>query len=181
MVSEMYKFVSKLATPRLIFVLFVSFVFFYILLNFIYGVPQLKRLSGGVGVIDSTFNYSVEKVYKMIEAYGPKGRRVHISLEIFDFIFPVIYSLFFTLFVTVLFRNMFPHNLVTKTICLLPLSIIIFEYVENSGVLIMLCSYPRRFNLLAVISNAATILKTCMTVYSLVLIAIGGLYFLLKR
>lgn len=158
-----------------------AFISLYILLNYILGVPQLKHLSGGVGVIDSTFNYSADQVYSMIEAYGPKGRKVHIILEIVDFIFPLIYSLFFSLCVTLITRQMFPLNTFTKTICLLPLSIILFEYVENIGVLTMLFSYPRRLDVLASITNAATILKTLVTVYSLLAIIAGGISFFLKK
>lgn len=181
MINDVYTMISKLATPRLVVLLCVAFISLYILLNFILGVPQLKQLSGGIGVIDSTFNYSADKVYTMIEAYGPQGRKIHIALEVVDFIFPLIYSLFFSLSVTLILRHMFPLNTFTQTICLLPLLIIVFEYVENIGVLAMLVSYPRRLEVLAVITNVATLLKTLVTVYSLFAVLAGALSYFLKK
>jgi hypothetical protein len=167
LLSPFYYQITAFSTLPNLLILLVCFVLIYAILK-LYGIPQLKIYSQGFGLIDSKPFYSPERAYEMVAAYGVKGRKFYIYLEIFDYIFAVIYSLFFTINLIYMFPS--------YKIMIFPLLIIFFEYIENTCILWMLLRFPEKMTRVAQVSNISTIFKSLLIIISFLTILVSFLY-----
>jgi len=129
--------------------------------------PLLMPAGEGVKPLDIMFAYSPAEAYEMIASYSEETRQNYIrGLLLIDFAYPVIYSLLLGLGVYLLWRN--------PRLSLQPLLIMAADYLENTGILIMLSAWPARISGLAIATSIFTTLKWSMVVLSVMLI-FGGL------
>ena len=54
-----------------------------------FGVKKLKEISNGVGIIDLEFNYTVDKVYEILDGLGEEGRAFYYKIIVLEFIFSI--------------------------------------------------------------------------------------------
>ncbi len=136
--------------------------------------PLFMPSAEGLKPLDVRFCYTPDDAYDMIGAYGDNTRDRYIKgIIILDFIYPVIYTFFlgFTLFL--LYRKTAPS--------LIPLLILAFDYIENTGIIILLSTYPDRITLVAWVTSIFTSLKWILVLLVLAAIMAGVLgKFLLK-
>ena len=140
--QRMYTVLNKLSSlPALILavLLFVSFI--------VYFLPMQKaateiyaRDAGSVGL---SFCPLPETVYQWAEAYGPEGRSAFIRTWLtYDLFWPLAYTALFLIFINLSFR--YVHGEKSARLSVLPLAILLFDYLENTFAIIIMACYPER-------------------------------------
>lgn len=142
---------------------------------------RLNALAGkAIGPIDLLLGYNPTKISQMVADYGPEGRSIYAQGSlIIDTAYPLIYTFLFCIILSLLFRRRsyapFP------TVNVLPLSILVFDLIENGFIVYLLKSYPdsaaSAASLCSILTNlkwASTAVVVGLTVYGLVRLAIGG-------
>jgi len=111
----------------------------------------------GAAPLDLMFSYSPGQAYDLIESYGPGVRHSYaISAMTLDVAYPLTYSLLFSVWLTLLLKSDSRRVCVIR---MLPFVILVFDQLENSGIVVMLLSFPQRLDVLATATSLATSLK----------------------
>jgi len=145
------QWLNRISRPSVLVVLIVLYLVFVLLL--------FPALGGGSGAVplDLMFSYSPGQAYSMIGAYGPEVRHSYaISAMTLDVAYPLTYSLLFSVWLTLLLKS---NSRIACVIRMLPFVILIFDLLENSGIVAMLVNYPQRLEMIATATSAATSLK----------------------
>jgi hypothetical protein len=166
MAIRLIEFLSKLATGRLI----ILFLFLVVAIN-VFVVPAIyPRFE----TLDLQSSYSPEKAYQLITSYGEEGRQYYALIELtLDVIYPLLNALFFSSLTIYFFRRTFPLESFWQKLPLLALVVMAVDYVENTGIVIMLLNYPRRLDIVAQATNLFTVAKFALSWVELALALIG--------
>jgi hypothetical protein len=79
----------------------------------------------------------------MIEKYGEAGRPLYMRIELTaDILYPIIYTLFFGLFLSWLFQRGFLPGSPMQKLNVMPVGALVFDLLENMGIISMLTLYP---------------------------------------
>jgi len=176
--SYYIQLVLFLSRPRVLLVLIGLY------LAFLFGVmPLLMGVGEGVPPIDLAFHYSVEEVYGWIAAYGEEGRRRYMLGEMtFDVAYPLIYtSLFIGLigylidFQTLVNRPADEGRSPMVWLVVLPVSIWLFDMLENIGIVTMLANFPEVLAPVAKLTAWATTIKWSLAYLVIALTLLLGL------
>jgi hypothetical protein len=129
-------------------------------------------------MLDTLLFYSAEDAYEIIGNYSPEMRRGFIIGELtLDLIFPLIYAMLFSFLLARLFGG--------KKIILFPFLMLIFDYLENAAIVIMLLSYPQKFLALGTMAAVFSAIKWMLLPVIILLLLIGVIIkirqYLLKR
>ncbi|MFA6618624.1 MAG: hypothetical protein WCT23_06120 [Candidatus Neomarinimicrobiota bacterium] len=158
----MQALLQKHATRRNILILFVAFIVFEIL--FILLLPSGENAK----MIDISGAKKGSEIYRIIEKYDDHIRKSYIwGAVTLDLVFPLVYFLLFS-FLLIRFWGKTP-------LVFLPFFQMIFDLLENAGIVIMLRSWPQQ---LAGIANTTVIfswIKWGLAVVSIAFILIGML------
>lgn len=129
--------------------------------------PELNK-----GLMDLSFGFTPERGYEIINSYGEDGRRVYFFVESFiDVIYPIIYSTAFVLLISFLMKkNQWKSYL---TINLIPYGSLVFDLLENLGIVIMLKSFPERVDFWAKLASNAGIAKWFFAGVTLIVVFIN--------
>lgn len=140
------------------------------------GVGQsINDSNTSIQLLDVMFNYSVEEVYQQFKAYGEHGRTICLfSTLILDSLFPLLYGAFLSLILVFLFQETKYRMLI-----LLPLWIILVDYVENTHIAFLLINFPERLPNVVYWSNLITLTKWTLVGTVLMTISLG--FFLRNR
>lgn len=131
-----------------------------------------------VAPLDLMFSYSPEQAYKIIEAYGPEVRHDYvISALTLDVAYPLTYSFMFAIWLTLLLKT---DNRMTCTIRMLPFAVLLFDLLENSGIVLMLINYPQRLEFAATATSIATSLKWVFASVVIILTLVLSLFRLIR-
>lgn len=140
------------------------------------GVGQ--KMEGGntrIQLLDAMFNYTPQMAYAQIEAYGVSGRTICVfSTLILDSLFPLLYGAFMSLILVFLFRATKYRMLI-----LLPLLVILVDYIENTHIAFLLIFFPKQLPMVVYSSNIATLTKWVLI--GLVFMSISFGFFLRNR
>lgn len=121
-------------------------------------------------LLDLKLWYSASEARELISSYGPEGRTAYIKGTLaLDYFYPIVYAL---LLAFILYR-LSAWLILTK----LPFAILLFDYLENTAILILLYRYPREGEYLASAAGWFTLLKWVFVALSAILILI----FLFKK
>ena len=115
--------------------------------------PELNR-----GLMDLSFGFTPENGYNIIESYGEKGREVYLFVESFiDILYPIAYTISSILLLSFLFKK----NGFTKypLLNLLPLIGMVFDMLENFGIIQILKAFPEKVDFWAKFASNSGILK----------------------
>jgi hypothetical protein len=165
MADKLIAFLTKLATGRLIIV----FLFLVIAFNF-----ALKWIYPSFPTLDIQSSYSPEKAYQLISSYGEAGRQEYVIAELtVDLIYPILNALMFSSLTIYFFRRLFPLGSFWQKLPLLGPIVMIVDYLENTSIVTMLLSYPRRLDAVAQAANVFTVAKFVLSYLELILILIG--------
>jgi len=159
MLTSLNNWLIKNAKGWLILVFLAVFLFFSLVV-----MPSGKTWLGGgtqeAGSIDITFGAAPATLFNIVEAHGQQGRAVYRIFELTaDIAYPVIYSLFLGLTITFLFRRIFPLESKLQKLNLLPFAALLFDVLENLGIVALLSTYPRQITWLAVITSLINFIK----------------------
>lgn len=135
----------------------------------------LKSESGGFGPIDLKFGYTPEEAYRMVEAYGERGRKRYAIIELtVDLLYPLVYATLLALVMTYgLRRSLRPDHPLQKA-HVLPYGVVLADYAENVGIVTMLLRYPARHESVAWLTSIFTVIKWLGFGTSLI-VALAGL------
>jgi hypothetical protein len=105
---------------------------------------QLSQAAGQqVAPLDTRFAYSAQEVTSLFEVLGEDGRQTYRTVVgIIDMIFPLVYGGLFTLVIAWLLRKLTAPSSPWMFVSLLPLTGVIFDYLENFTILRLLNQYP---------------------------------------
>lgn len=141
---------------------------------FPYVSTRLAELSGGVRMIDMETSYTPNQVFKMVAAYGNEGRSLYILTTCTaDLLFPFNYSFLFALLIIATYRRAFPRGKMVRLVYLAPFATAFFDLLENTGLVLLLASYPQQWILVAQIASLFTTLKWALMIITFVLVLIG--------
>lgn len=170
-------FVDRLdrwATGRMILALTAGFVLFSAVV-FPAVVERIEAYSGGVGPLDVEFSFSAQEAYSRIEAYGPEGRQLYAWVEAtLDVAFPVIAASLLSLLILFLLRRAFPDSRTIRRLGLVPFGTLAADLLENTGILVLLLSYPTRLDGLAELTSLVVSAKWILVVTSLVIVVFAA-------
>ncbi len=143
MLYKLSRMLKRYAKGWLIVILFlVDAAFTFFLMPFINAF--ITRASTNPAVpIDLMFFYTPQTVYAEIAGYGEYLRRFSLTVNLtIDLVYPFVYTLFFSLLITWLFKKGFTQNSEMQMLNVVPLIAMLFDLLQNLGVVIMLSIYP---------------------------------------
>jgi hypothetical protein len=159
MIAKLSDFLTRQANGRNILI----FLALFILMNAVvlpWGGGRIAAYSGGVEAIDLQLWYTPEQVYQMIAAYGEQGRAFYIAFELIaDTAYPFIYGGLFALLTTYLLRRGLPPESSMQKLHLVPAAVVVADFMENLGIVIMLAAYPAELTAVAYFAATFTLLK----------------------
>lgn len=156
----MNAFLEKNATRRNILILIVLMVIMEILFSVI--LPKGEHAKS----LDTQFVYNADDAYEIMGNYTDSMRHTYILGEVtLDLIFPIIYTLLFSFLIFFLFKN--------TTLALFPLIQMIFDYLENTGIVIMLSAWPNKLMGLASATSVFSLIKWTLAGLTILLIFVG--------
>ena len=163
--------------------LILAFMGLFFLFNLVVMPSWKKWLGGGttnVGSIDLTIAVSPATLFNMLAAYGEQGRIVYrIFVLTADIAYPIIYSIFLGLAITFLFRRIFPLESAWQKLNLLPFAALLFDVLENLGIVALLTTYPVQITWLAVVTIIINFIKWVCAGGSTLLVLAGLIGWLL--
>lgn len=128
-----------------------------------------------IQLLDTLFYYSQETAYQQLKAYGEYGREVCLfSTLVLDSFFPLIYGAFWAILLGKLLGKTTYRWLV-----LLPLLVIIIDYLENTHTAILLINFPEVCPLVVYWGSIFTMTKWLLI--ALVMLSISFGFFLRNR
>jgi hypothetical protein len=102
--------------------------------------------------IDLRITYSVESVYDFIGECNKENRQSYMFGEfIIDTVYPIIMTFLLSFSIFSIYKNI--------DIAILPLLVLIVDYLENLGILVLMYSYPTKITILALVTSGLTTLK----------------------
>jgi hypothetical protein len=182
MSRTLYDRLDALASRRVAALLMVVFMVLSIAV-FPPVIRRLNTLAGQeLGLIDAQFSYSPQQVYQMEAAYGPEGRPLYIlTTLIADTLFPLDYALLMGIFIVLTYRVAFPAFGLVRTLVWLPVVTALMDLLENTGIMLLLATFPQQVSLLAQATSFFTSLKWIFLSLSLVLVVAGVIGWLVAR
>lgn len=158
------------------------FVAFYILINYSgTGVAGLLKITGGANILDFEFGYNQEEAYQMLTALGTDGRSFYLTKILpLDFPFPFVYMLCFAGWIALLIKHA-THKDWYKFLLLIPALTMLFDWMENVGVIAMLNGYPELPVWSVLLASISGMLKTVFTIGNVIVIGLLFIMFLVKK
>ncbi len=169
MLKRLSRFISRKANGKLV----VIFLGLQLLFNF-WVFPFFTRQFGpgeGQPMLDLMFGFSPEQAHDIISAYGDAGRSGAIlTTAIADSIYPFVYAGLLALAISWFMNGIPLKNPKWQYLNLLPFAALIFDFVENAGLITMLAGYPQEFANIARMASVAGMLKWTMVVVSVIIL-----------
>ena len=120
------------------------------------------------GIPDILFHYSSDQFYELFQRYNPREIQYYFrTILLLDFIYPIFYTLFTGLLIFKLSQNTF--------ISLIPLVILIFDYLENITVLTLVQFLPSQNFTLATFAGYFTSTKWLFALLCLGIVLVSAL------
>lgn len=102
---------------------------------------------------DTSFFYRASEFYHSLSVIGQSGRSYYIIVRwTFDLMYPIVYGVFLT-------QVLFKLKIQKKHILILPLLMVIFDFIENSLATVLVVLFPNEFPLMVYILQAFSFLK----------------------
>jgi hypothetical protein len=184
MIARFSSWLIRLATVRNLILFFGLFILTTSVI-FPLMTSLIEAPAGELETIDTKLCYSPEELQAIMAAYGEQGRRIYaLSHLTADVLFPLVYAFFFGLLISYLFQRSFSPDSWVQRLNLTPFALLILDLMENTGLVILLLSYPTSLVGLAQITGIITSIKWVaagLTVTLPFIGVIGWLYHRLAR
>jgi len=178
--SDIQNFWEKLHKPYIMITSFILTVLIIAIFQVIM-LPEFAELTGGGIIFDMQSSYSPERAYEIVENYGEKGRAYYSYIQLLDILFPLAYAFCFALLIHYFYSHAFPNTRLLQVFTNLPLVTGIVDMLENTGIFLMLHTYPRSFTKIAIYTSTMTLAKGVLFNLSLLLLLIGLVSFLIRK
>jgi hypothetical protein len=174
MVKKISKRIDKISSGKMVVISLVVFmVFTAVVLP--WQSAKAEEFAGDAGGIDTSFFYTSEELYDTVRAYGEAGRQEYIKARwTFDLIWPVVYTFFLATATAFIFRRCCEPDNWTKWLNLVPVAGMIFDYLENLAVTLVMILFPKEFLGLGWVASVFTLVKWGLVISSFILL-LGGL------
>ncbi|WP_247231771.1 hypothetical protein [Telluribacter sp. SYSU D00476] len=142
--------------------------------------PSLQarmRLSTPLEQLDARIGFAANEAHEYLIALGEGGREVYWWTElVVDSLFPIVYTVSSILLISYLFDKAFAEGSIWRRLNLLPLLVMLADYLENTAILALLSSFPVQNGVLAQLASIANGLKWGLApmIFILLLIGAGG-------
>lgn len=161
----MIHFLTKYATWKNILLLFGLNLIFNLVI-----FPLANISSSGVLPLDLHFSYSPDEAYQVLAQFSTDELRRYMMTELtVDVFYPVAYALLLSFLLFKLSQKV--------AISMVPIAVLVFDYLENLGIVTMIQYYPQKLSNVATITSLFTSLKWSLVVLSVILIIL----FLVKK
>jgi len=118
-------------------------------------VAVYTHASGSLGL---SFFPAPDTAYKMVEAYGPDGRKAYAqALLTYDFAWPLVYAFFYLVFINLTLG--YAHGAEAARLRAAALPPLLLDWLENILAILILWAYPAKIDSAAWAMAAATCLK----------------------
>jgi len=179
MKSVIYTVIDKLSTGRNILLFLSFFIIISIVINGKpFGLAQMKDITGGIGIIDMEFNYSVAKAYQILTDMGAQGRMFYTQIALLDIIFPLSYGLFLSTAICYFSRGV---HFIPGAFIFIPIAGCLFDLTENLLISIMLHNFPKVLPTTATLANIMTMMKFSLITLSWTLLLIACVSFIIVK
>ena len=179
--SKYFDFIVKNIIWKKAVLLSLPFVLFNTLINFSsFGVPGLLEITGGPNILDFEFCYDYEAAYKILTGLGIRGREFYLARIVpIDIFYPLSYMLIFTVWIALLLKHLKISSKFTYLLCAPPFAMI-FDWIENIGIIIMLKKYPNLPKWAVFQSSSSSLFKFIFTLTSMAIIVVLLILYLIK-
>lgn len=109
-----------------------------------FGIPVLKRFGAGQPSPDLTFGYTAGHTYRLLDAYGERGRSHWRRMLLADMIFPAVYGAWLALLGLAWVRWAGAGSTWIILVVALPVVAAAADYVENILLLRVIAGLPER-------------------------------------
>ena len=148
----------RLATGRNLVILFFLFILtasvFFPLMS-----SLIEHLARELYKIDTKFNYTPAEL---------------------DVLFPIVYAFFFGLLIAYVFPRAFPIDSRVQRLNLVPFGFLLFDLIENAGIVILLLAYPTQMEGLARLTGMVTSVKWVLAGITVALPLAGAVVWLFR-
>ncbi len=149
------------------------YLIFPVLIFPLSGKLQQKYSGNATPPLDLEFGFSPEYAFNRVEEYGAPGRKIYaISAMTADIAYPVIYSTFLALLILYLGGKSGLGNNRQDRAAYFPFAAAIADILENGGIVTMLCTFPAKYNTLAVFTSAMNMIKWILIIISILIIVL---------
>lgn len=141
--------------------------------------PYFTRLYGLQDhlILDLQFGFSPEFAYTILAGYDEYGRHgIMVFTGIVDNLYPLVYGSLLALLISKFIRNADALNSSCQIINLLPFIAVLFDFMENTGILIMIQYYQGQMIPIARVTSVAGMFKWIFLGFSVLIL----LFFLIK-
>jgi len=181
MVTRFSNLLIRLANGRTLLILFLLLI---LTTSVIF--PLMSSLiedpAGELEKIDTKLYYTSEELYEIMEHYGDQNRRVYaLSHLTADVLFPLVYASFFGLLIAYIFQRAFPQDSWVQLLNLAPFVLLIFDLIENLGVVILLLAYPTQMGRLAYVTGMVTSVKWMLAGITVALPLVGAVVWFFRN
>ncbi len=147
-----------------VFLSFQAFLFSYIIK--LYGLQEHV-------ILDLKFGFNPEFAFEVISGYCERGRQgIMVLTGIVDMIYPLIYGSLLVLLISRFRGKVNSGSNTNQTINLLPVVAVFFDFLENTGILIMINYYPEQVIPIAWIASFAGMFKWVFLGISVIILLI---------
>lgn len=110
-----------------------------------YGASRISEAAGHpVEILDLQFSYNKERVIEILSSYTERARTLAaIFNATADSFYPVIYTLLFIITICWIFKNVNGGRDYLKVLLVLPIAIMLVDYLENNYIINLLNNFPK--------------------------------------
>ncbi|HYX35096.1 MAG TPA: hypothetical protein VE954_18520 [Oligoflexus sp.] len=149
---------NKIFYASLIWALLMFFAIHF--LKFPGSVPDFEEASGGGALFDNAMEFSADGIYQRLESFGDKGRENYRFRNLStDLILPLSLFPFLFLWMRRSTERFMSKPAIRRLLLSLPLMYVVFDFIENVLVVVLIDHYPQHFDGLASTLAYVTILK----------------------
>lgn len=144
------------------------------------GAEYINQLNGAeCKILDLQFHYPVERASEIISCYSDEGRAFAVKFELIaDSVYPISYTFLLIIIIAWIYKSIAKKGgAVPAYIHLFPITTMLIDYCENTGIVSMLNSYPNISSTTATITAALTATKWS-SLFIQVFIILAGLMML---
>ena len=160
-----------------------SFLAFIVCL-YLFQVNQAKinEITGTESpIVDLRKDYDKAEIHDFFSQLKQEGRQIHTEVTgILDMIFPLAYGSFFILLSAFFLKKIIPSQSNWIFLALIPVLLMIVDYVENFNTLAMLDAFPDLDAQKVANASQITSLKNLLTYASQAIVLITGLLYFIK-
>jgi len=158
------------------------FITFFVTINFSpIGFAGLQQIVDGARILDFEFGFTYEVAQEILTALGDEGRAFYLrSLILLDTPFPITVMLALVSYISLLLKHTSVKKMI-RYLLIIPVLFMLFDYIENIGIIIMLINHPNLPRWAVMMSSISGMLKYISSAVSVVAVVALFVVFLRSK